>query len=136
MHYESLVEVPLRWQITGNAEDTDILYALGMGFQLRTEVTVNVTHRDKHLDITFTRFTANVVDFYNFKYSEHITVPNPDYHSRLPNAVCPKRDRIVVYHTNAQRMEKAGLTAPFPLVSNRWNLMPVTSLSGPGRVKL
>ncbi len=136
MHYEALVEVPLRWQITGNAEEKDILYALGMGFQLRTEVTVNVTNSGAHLDVTFSRFTAKVVDVYDFNYSEHITVPNPDHNSRSPNAVCPGRDRMVVYHTNARRMEQASLAAPFSLESAPWDLMSVTSLSGPGRVSL
>jgi len=136
MYYEALVEVPLRWQITGNAEEKDILYGLGMGFQLHTEVTVNVTHSGGQLDVTFTRFTAKVVDRYDFNYSEHINVPNPDYISTSPDAVCPRRDRIVVYHTNARRMEQAGLAAPYPLESNSWDLMSVASLSGPGRVTL
>jgi hypothetical protein len=118
MHYEALVEVPLRWQITGSAEEKDILYALGMGFQLRTEVTVDVAHNDGHLDITFSRFSAKVVDVYDFNYSEHITVPNPDFNSTAPNAVCPALDQTVVYHTNARRMEEAGLAAPFSLESN------------------
>ncbi|HHJ15890.1 MAG TPA: hypothetical protein ENJ80_04245 [Gammaproteobacteria bacterium] len=91
MYYEALVEVPLRWQITGNAEEKDILYALGMGFQLHTEVTVDVTQRGSHLDVTFTRFTAKVVDTYDFNYSEHITVPNSDHNSTSPDAVCPGR---------------------------------------------
>jgi len=136
MYYEALVEVPLRWQITGNAEEKDILYALGMGFQLRTDVTVNVTHSSNHLNVTFTRFTAKVVDTYDFNYSEHITVPNPDYNSTSSNAICPRRDRIVVYHTNARRMEQANLAAPYPLESNAWDLMSVSSLSAPGRVTL
>lgn len=136
MHYEALVEVPLHWQITGNAEEKDILYALGMGFQLRTEVTVNVTNSGAHLDVTFSRFTAKVVDVYDFNYSEHITVPNPDHNSSSPNAVCPERDRMVIYHTNARRMEQAGLAAPFSLESAAWELMSVTSLSRSGRVSL
>jgi hypothetical protein len=136
MHYEALVEVPLRWQWTGNEEERDILYALGLGFQLRTEVTVNVADRGGHLDVTFTRFVAKVVDVYDFNYSEHITVPNPDHNSTSPDAVCPGRDRIVVFHTNARRMEQAGLAAPYPLESNLWNLMSDRSLSGPGRVTL
>ena len=136
MHYEALVEVPLRWQITGNAEEKDILYALGMGFQLRTDVTVNVTLNGSHLDVRFTQFSAKVVDVYDFNYSEHISVPNPDHNSTRTDAVCPSRDRIVVYHTNARRMEQANLAAPYPLESNQWNLMAVQSLSGPGRVNL
>ncbi len=136
MHYESLVEIPIRWQITGNTEEKDILYALGMGFQLRTEVTVNINHSGNHLDVSFTRFSASVVDTYDFNYSEHITVPNPDLRSTIPNAVCPSKDRIVVFHTNARRMEHANLAAAFPLESNLWDLMSVTSLTGPGRVTL
>ena len=136
MYYEALVEVPLRWQITGNAEEKDILYALGMGFQLHTDVTVNVTHSSGHLDVTFTQFTAKVVDVYDFNHSEHITVPNPDYNSTNANAVCPRQNRIVVYHTNARRMEQANLAAPYPLESNTWDLMSAAGLSGPGRITL
>lgn len=136
MYYEALVEVPLRWQITGNAEEKDILYALGMGFQLHTEITVNVTHSGGHLDVSFTRFMAKIVDIYDFNYSEHISVPNPDYNSTDSYAVCPRRDRIVVYHTNARRMEQAGLAAPYSLESTPWDLMSDPSLSGPGRVTL
>lgn len=136
MYYEALVEVPLRWQITGNSEEKDILYALGMGFQLRTDVTVNVTRNGSHLDVTFTRFTAKIIDRYDFNYSEHITVPNPDFNSTNPNAVCPRRSRITVYHTNARRMEQANLATPYPLESNTWNLMSAVNVSGPGRVTL
>ncbi len=136
MHYESLVEVPLRWQITGNSEEKDILYGMGMGFQLRTDVTVILSHQGNHLDVTFSQFRAKVVDTYDFNYSEHITVPNPDYNSSSQDSVCPRRDTIVVYHTNARRMERANLAAPFPLESDQWNLMGVTALSAEGHVNL
>ncbi len=136
MHYESLVEIPIRWQVTGNNEERDILYGLGLGFQLRTEVVARVVHPGgDHLDVTFTRFIAKVVDVYDFNYDEHITVPNPDYQSTAAGAVCPGRDKIRVYHTNARRMENASLAAVYPLESDAWTITDRT-ITGPGRVDL
>jgi hypothetical protein len=133
MHYESLVEVPIRWQITGNDAERDILYGLGLGFQLRTEVTAVVRLRSGALDVSFSSFQARIVDTYDFDYSEHFTVPNPDHGSTASGAVCPARDRITVYHTNARRLETAGLAAPFPLQSDPWAIT-ATAVSGSGRV--
>jgi hypothetical protein len=136
MHYQTLVELPLRWQITGNDEEKDLLYGMGLGFQLRTEVTVVVGQQrgQNYLNVTFNRFEAKAVDRYDFNYSEHITVPNPDYNSSKPDAVCPKKKSITVYHRNARRLEQAGLAAPFDLETDFWKVGG--SLSSPGKVNL
>jgi hypothetical protein len=111
--------------------------ALGLGYQLRTEVVVSVSQArgGNELDVTFQRFQAKVVDRYDFNYTERLTVPNPDQGSTSPGAVCPGRDRITVYHSNARRMEDAHLAAPYALESVAWDVSDPT-IAGPGRVSL
>ena len=71
--------------------------------------------------IVFSSFTAQVLDRYDWDYSEHLTVPNPDFGSKEPDAVTPKSDRVVVvYHKNAERLEKASLAAPYDVRSKSW----------------
>ena len=136
MHYQTLVELPLRWQITGNQEEKDLMYGLGLGFQLRTEVIAIVVQPSgkNHLEVTFKKFEAKVIDRYDFNFSEHITVPNPDFKSSKPGAVCPQNKSMTVYHRNARRMEQAGLAAPYDLETKAWNVGG--SISAPGHVKL
>ncbi len=136
MHYQTLVELPLRWQITGNQEEKDLMYGLGLGFQLRTEVIAIVVQQSgkNHLEVTFRQFEAKVIDRYDFNFSEHITVPNPDFKSSKPGAVCPQNKSMTVYHRNARRMEQAGLAAPYDLETKAWNVGG--SISAPGRVDL
>jgi hypothetical protein len=137
MHYEALVEQPLTLQVFGSQEEKDLFNALGLGYQLRTEVVVSVSQArgGNELDVTFQRFQAKVVDRYDWEYTEHLTVPNPDHGSTSPGAVCPGRDRITVYHSNARRMEDAHLAAPYALESVAWDVSDPT-IAGPGRVTL
>ncbi len=59
LDYQSLVELPLRYQVTGNDADRDILYALH-GFQLKTYVVVMGTARQSssNVGISFQRLNA------------------------------------------------------------------------------
>jgi hypothetical protein len=134
MQYESLVEFPLRYQITGDDADKDLLYALH-GFQLRSNVGVTLVPPPLVKNINFSFFEARVVDRYDWDYSEHLTVPNPDYNnpSGVANPVSPSTDKVVVYHSNAQRIEKAGLAAPYDIVSKPWTITDL-AISGPASV--
>ncbi len=132
MEYESLVEFPLRYQITGNDEDKDLLYSLH-GFQLKSNVGVTLIPPPLVNDVNFSFYEARVVDRYDWDYSEHLTVPNPDYKSTAANAVSPSTDTVVVFHKNAERIEKAGLAAPYDIDSKPWTISDV-SISGPGKV--
>jgi hypothetical protein len=135
MQYESLVEFPLRYQLTGNDADKDLLYALH-GFQLRSNVSVALVSSNGSMKrVNFTQFDARVVDRYDWDYSEHLTVPNPDYGSTARNAVTPRADRVVVYHINAQRIERAGLAAPYSIVSRPWAITDV-NIAGLGTVNI
>ena len=135
MHYTALVEIPIRWQVTGNDAERDILYALGLGFQLRTDVVCSVTPKTDELSVVFDSFEARVEDRYDFNFDEHFTVPNPDHKSAIAGAVCPGKETIVVSHRNAQRMERSRLAASYDLRSEGWTLSG-SDLAGPGAVSL
>lgn len=134
MEYQSLVELPLRYQLTGSDADRDLLYGLH-GFQLKSNVTVAVqgSPGSRRLRVTFTSFQARVLDRYDWDYSEHLTVPNPDFGSTTAGAVAPGSKTVVVYHSNAQRLEKAGLAAPYDLETNAWGVIDA-GVAGPGEV--
>lgn len=123
MDYESLVEMPLRYQLTGTDADRDILYGL-RGFQLKSSVTVlsNGSAPNGNLKILFQTYTARASDRYDWNYSEHITVPNPDVGAKDPAAVAPDQKKIVVYHKHAKRLEDAGLAAPYDLRTLPWQV--------------
>jgi hypothetical protein len=132
LEYQGLIEMPLRYQVTGSDADRDLLYALH-GFQLKTYVTVvarAVPRSSTRMEVRFQSFGAEVIDDYDWDYSEHLTVPNPDYQSTAAGAVTPGSDRVVVYHRNAKRIEDAGLAAPYHLVSNRWSISGAPTTSG------
>lgn len=124
LEYQSLVELPLRYQLTGTDADRDILYALH-GFQLKTTVTVTAAPNPitKKVKITFTSFKASVIDTYDWDYTEHLKVPNPDFGSKEPGAIAPDQQTVRVYHSNAKRLEDAGLAAPYRLESTPWQVV-------------
>ncbi len=123
MSYESLVEMPLRYQITGTDADRDVLYGL-RGFQLKSEVTLlaNGNAPNGNLKILFQTYTAQASDRYDWNYAEHITVPNPDFRSKAPGAVAADQQKIVVYHKHAKRLEDAQLAAPYDLRTRPWQV--------------
>lgn len=124
MEYESLVEMPLRYQLTGSDADRDLLYSLH-GFQLHSNVTVagEQTAGSTRVRIKFISFDSYAWDTYDWDYSEHLTVPNPDFGSRLPNAVAPEEKSIVVFHTNAKRLEDALMAAPYRFHTKPWRIL-------------
>lgn len=134
--YESLVEVGnglvdlVRIQRTGTPEERDLLTSL-RGFQLKSRVTVSGARQaNGKVRITFTAWYAQARDRYDWNYSEHFTVPNPDYRSTKPDAVRPKDEMLTVYHRNAERLEKAGLAAPYDVLSNEWSVTSANLLRG------
>jgi hypothetical protein len=108
MDYESLTEFPLRYQLTGNDADRDLLYSLH-GFQLHSRVTVGGTLMPvprgskgaAKVRVNFQSFMADARDVYDWDYSEHLTVPNPDYGIKKPGAAAPNSQTVIVYHRNA-----------------------------------
>ena len=118
MDYSSLVETPLRYQLTGDKADKDLLTSL-RGFQLKTTVVLTATSLRKgdRWKINFQSFQSKILDRYDFDYKEHFTVANPDYGSKAQTAVEPALNKITVYHTNAKRLEDAALAAPYDVES-------------------
>jgi len=63
MEYQSLVELPLLYQLTGSDEERDLLYGLH-GFQLKTKVSVtaSIIKNSQKLRVVFANFEAAVID--------------------------------------------------------------------------
>ncbi len=129
LNYESLVEVGsnaadiARIQLRGEDAERDLFTSL-RGFQLVSHVTLKgePLPSPKFIKIEFTAWECFVKDRYDFDGVEHLTLPNPDYQSGTADAVRPEDKEIKVFHKNAQRMEKAGLAAPFNVESEKWNV--------------
>jgi hypothetical protein len=127
LEYHSLVSVGdslidlVRIQRNGTDGERDLLTGL-RGFQLHSQVWLEGARaagtRQVHVNIHW--WTSHITDRYDWDYSEHFTVPNPDFGSPAPNAVRPRDQSLTVYHRNAQRLERAGLAAPYDIRSNIW----------------
>jgi hypothetical protein len=122
LNYQSLVDIPISVQLFGSDGDKDLLYALH-DFQLKSQVTVAGSPApDGKLTITFKKFEAQAIDRYDWDPTKHITVPNPDYKSAAADAVAPDSEKIDVYHSNARRVEAAGLAKPYDLNTVFWDV--------------
>lgn len=123
MTYQSLVEISLLKQFTGSDGEKDLLYALH-GFQLHTEVTVKLLPAKSASEktVVFEKFEAYVEDVYDWDPSKHISVPNPDYQSTSPSAIAPTSETIVVYHSNAKRIEREGFAKPYTFFTVNWKV--------------
>jgi hypothetical protein len=80
----------------------------------------------------FQVFNASVTDRYDFDPTEYFIVPNPDYNNsfKIAKPVEPNSEKLVVHHSNAIRMEKAGLASPFDLESGEWSVTDL-AIMGP-----
>jgi hypothetical protein len=141
MTYECLVEVGsnaidiARIQLRGTPQEKDLFYSL-RGFQLKSEVRVNgalLPTPIPSIQITFTSWSSRVIDKFDFNYNEYITVGNPDYQSTLADAIRPQDETIVVYHSNARRLEQANLACPYRIQSNSWTVSDA-NITGPANV--
>lgn len=138
MHYESLVEIGgsvteiIRIQNRGSPEERDLFASL-RGFQLRSEVLLRGMPANGRVTVSFTNWTARVLDRYDFDYSEHLTMPNPDFGRRSADAVRPEDRTLRVYHSNARRLVRARLAAPFNIRSKGW-VVAAPNITGPAEV--
>jgi hypothetical protein len=127
--YECLVEVGTsvadigRIMKFGTPEEKDLFTAL-RGFHLRSNAVVTGAPQQNNRDVivTFNSWSARVEDRYDWDYSEHLTMPNPDFGSTQPDAVRPQDQTLTVYHKNAKRLEDAGLAAPYDVESEPWTV--------------
>jgi hypothetical protein len=140
MHYEGLAEgedpylAAAKFKLGKLSEaDADVFTSLH-GFQLGTNVEVTAAPTpSKRLTVTFQKFEAHARDRYDWNPNKHLTMPNPDFGSRSPDAVKPDLKEIVVYHSNARRAEEAGLAAPYNLESKPWVVLD-PAVAGPGEI--
>lgn len=129
LHYECLAEGTNPYVAAAQYKlgllskpDADVFTSLH-GFQLRTDVEVGAApNAAKKLTVKFQKFEASARDRYDWNPAEHLTMPNPDFGSKAPGAVRPDLKKIVVYHSNARRLEKAGMAAPYNLESKPWSV--------------
>jgi hypothetical protein len=126
LEYESLCDLAPnllaigRIQQFGSKADNDIMNSL-RGFQLKSKVTVGATPvKDKLVRIMFKSWVSSGTDRYDWDYSEHLTVVNPDFGSKAAYAIRPEDQKLTVYHSNAKRLEDAGKAAPFLVVLKPW----------------
>ncbi len=132
MEYESLCDIApnklelVRIQMRGTAAERDLMTSL-RGFQLYSKVGLTGKKlTNSKVQIQFTNWICKVLDTYDWNYKEYFTVPNPDYGSKDANAVQPDKQSIRVYHSNAKRIEDAGLAAPYKIESNIWKVSEAT----------
>lgn len=130
LDYHSLVEVGgglidlIRIQRSGTPGERDLLTAL-RGFQLHSRVWLEGARSQndaRRVQVSIHWWMAYITDRYDWDYSEHFTVPNPDFNSHAGDAVRPRDRQLTVYHSNARRIERAGLAAPYNIRSNHWHV--------------
>jgi hypothetical protein len=135
MHLEGNIETPLSIQAKAalglqvDARELDALYALH-GYTLVSDVVVAAVRQGRNTNVTFQKWTCKTTDEYHWNPDKHIAVPNPDFQSKLPDAVAPDQKNITIYHSNAIRIEQAGLAAAFHNESAPWDETDV-SVVGP-----
>ena len=143
MHLEGNVEAPVSvlakaaMGMKVEPRELDALYALH-GYSLISDVVVSatVTSNPKTYAVKFDQWTCKTSDEYHWNPSKHIVVPNPDYGSKAPGAVAPSEKEITVYHSNAIRVEKAGLANSFFDESEPWEEKADLTVVGPGFVSV
>jgi hypothetical protein len=137
--YESLVQIGdgmldiWRIQNSGTDSERDLFTSL-RGFQLHSQVLLQVKHESNKVRVDFTSWKAHALDRYDWNYSEHLTMPNPDFGSKARNAVRPMDQQLTVYHANAKRLEDAKLAAPFNVKSAAWSVVDAKGLTAPALV--
>jgi hypothetical protein len=128
LEYESLCDVaPDIWAIakiqrSGSNADRDIFGSL-RGFQLKSRVTVGVVQPPGTLlKVMFKTWVCSGTDRYDWNYSEYLTVVNPDFGSKAPDAIRPQDRTLTVFHSNAKRLEAAGKAAPYQVILKPWTV--------------
>jgi hypothetical protein len=105
-------------------------------FQLRSDVVVALeTSPNKGAILKFVQVRAKAIDRYDWDPRKHLTMPNPDFASHASWAIRPDLQRIAVYHSNAKRIERDGLAAPYDLETESWSVADPGALA-PAEINL
>lgn len=127
LEYESLSDIAPnalaigRVQQFGSNAERDIMGSL-RGFQLKSQVAVTAAPEGAKVRIRFASWNSSGTDRYDWNYNEYLTVVNPDYGSKAADAIRPQDRSLVVYHKNAERLEKAGKAAPYNIALKPWSV--------------
>jgi hypothetical protein len=129
LEYESLCTVGdsffdiTRIQNSGTPAEKDIMGAMH-GFQLKSQCKLSASpiKNSSLIEVRFKEWFASITDNYHWNPQKSLTMPNPDYESKDPKAVRPKDKTLLVYHSNAKRLENAGMAAPFKVRINPWRV--------------
>lgn len=132
LQYESLCDPApnivaiAKVQRFGTSGERDVFGSL-RGFQLKSEVVVTAAPSyGSTVIIKFKSWTCSGTDRYDWNYSEYLTLANPDYRSKDKDAIAPAAETIRVYHSNAKRLEDAGLAAPYDVILRPWMVVSPT----------
>lgn len=85
------------------------------------------------ISVQFQKWEGRALDRYDFKYDEHLTLPNPDHQSKDKDAIRPDLKSFRVYHINAKRMVDKGLAAPYDLEIGPWKVVD-SRVTAPGDI--
>lgn len=140
IEYQSLVEIGKnrldigRIQIRGTKDEKDIFASL-RGFQLMSRVIVTgKLLSESKVKVHFSFWQCEIIDRYDFDYTEHLSFKNPDYgRHNDPKAVRPQSKWLKVYHTNAKRLEDAKLASPYQIHSYSW-IVQDPEITGPAEI--
>jgi hypothetical protein len=140
IHLEGNVETPLSVEAKAamgmkvDANELDAFFALH-GFTLISDVVISSTDTGKRriYQVNFDSWKCKAADYYHWNKDKHMTVPNPDFGSKMQGAIAPNEKKITVYHSNAIRVEKAGLAQAFNNESEEWEEADQTVI-GPSTV--
>jgi hypothetical protein len=75
------------------------------------------------ISVQFQKWEERALDRYDFKYDEHLTLPNPDHQNKDKDAIRSDLERFRVYHLDAKRMVDKGLAAPYELEVGPWKVV-------------
>lgn len=142
MHYEGdSVSLPMTvhaMALIGKAKPHDIdLFMSLHSFGIRTNVVASLSPKGgAKFKVNFDSWESQAFDRYDWDTKKSLTVPNPDFNNPkgLPNPIAPGEEKLVVFHTNARRVEQAGLAAPYDVASTLWKPTDV-AIVGPATVK-
>lgn len=142
MHYEGdSVSLPMKvhaMALIGKANPHDIdLFMSLHSFGIRTNVVVSLSPKGgAKFNVNFDSWESQAFDRYDWDTQKSLTVPNPDFNNPkgLPKPIAPGEEKLVVFHTNARRVEQAGLAAPYDVASTLWKPTDI-AIVGPATVK-